>query len=83
MMARAWASNRCVHTSIHPTASLARAAMLSIGKGDGSTAIDNLNAISNDANAEYYDANGRRTNGLQKGLNIVKRGSKTYKIMVK
>ena len=69
---------------IHPaTASQARATMLSIGKGDGTTAIDNLNAISNDANAEYYDANGRRTNGLQKGLNIVKRGSKTYKIMVK
>ena len=69
---------------IHPaTVSQARAAMLSIGKGDGTTAIDNLNAISNDANAEYYDANGRRTNGLQKGLNIVKRGSKTYKIMVK
>ena len=69
---------------IHPaTASQARAAMLSIGKGDGTTAIDNLNAISNDANAEYFDANGRRTNGLQKGLNIVKRGSKTYKIMVK
>ena len=73
-----------MHAYIHPaTASHARAAMLSIGKGDGTTAIDNLNAISNDANAEYYDANGRRTNGLQKGLNIVKRGSKTYKIMVK
>ena len=69
---------------IHPTnVSQARATMLSIGKGDGTTAIDNLNAISNDANAEYYDVNGRRTNGLQKGLNIVKRGSKTYKIMVK
>ena len=69
---------------IHPaTAAQARAAMLSIGKGDGTTVIENLNAISNDANAEYYDANGRRTNGLQKGLNIVKRGSKTYKIMVK
>ena len=69
---------------IHPAYEyLARAAMLSIGKGDGTTAIDNLNAISNDANAEYYNANGRRTNGLQKGLNIVKRGSKTYKIMVK
>ena len=69
---------------IHPANEyLARAAMLSIGKGDGTTAIDNLNAISNDANAEYYDANGRRTDGLQKGLNIVKRGSKTYKIMVK
>ena len=73
-----------MHAYIHPaTASQARAAMLSIGKGDGTTAIDNLNAISNDANAEYYDVNGRRTNGLQKGLNIVKRGSKTYKIMVK
>ena len=73
-----------MHAYIHPvTASNERAAMLSIGKGDGTTAIDNLNAISNDANAEYYDANGRRTNGLQKGLNIVKRGSKTYKIMVK
>ena len=47
---------------IHPTnVSQARAAMLSIGNGDGTTAIDNLNAISNDANAEYYDANGRRT----------------------
>ena len=69
---------------IHPAnASHARAAMLSIGKGDGTTAIDNLNAISNDANAEYYDVNGHRTNGLQKGLNIVKRGNKTYKIMVK
>ena len=69
---------------IHPANEYqARAAMLSIGKGDGTTAIDNLNAISNDANAEYYDANGRRTNGLQKGLNIVKRGSKTYKILVK
>ena len=73
-----------MHAYIHPaTVSQARATMLSIGKGDGTTAIDNLNAISNDANAEYYDANGRRTNGLQKGLNIVKRGSKTYKIMVK
>ena len=73
-----------MHAYIHPaTASQARVAMLSIGKGDGTTAIDNLNAISNDANAEYYDANGLRTNGLQKGLNIVKRGSKTYKIMVK
>ena len=73
-----------MHAYIHPaTASHGRAAMLSIGKGDGTTAIDNLNAISNDTDAEYYDVNGRRTNGLQKGLNIVKRGSKTYKIMVK
>ena len=69
---------------LHPSdASLTSAAKLSIGKNDGSTAIDNLNAISRDADAEYYDASGRRTHGLQKGLNIVKRGDKTYKIMVK
>ena len=69
---------------LHPSdASLTSAAKLSIGKNDGSTAIDHLNAISRDADAEYYDAKGLRTHGLQKGLNIVKRGGKTYKIMVK
>ena len=45
--------------------------------------IDHLNAISRDADAEYYDASGHRIHGLQKGLNIVKRDGKTYKIMVK
>ena len=69
---------------LHPSdASPTSAAKLSIGKNDGSTAIDHLNAISRDADAEYYDASGRRIHGLQKGLNIVKRGGKTYKIMVK
>ena len=69
---------------LHPSdASLTTVAKLSIGKNDGSTAIDHLNAISRDADAEYYDASGRRTHGLQKGLNIVKRDGKTYKIMVK
>ena len=69
---------------LHPSdASLTTTAKLSIGKNDGSTAIDHLNAISRDADAEYYDASGRRTHGLQKGLNIVKRDGKTYKIMVK
>ena len=69
-----------LHTS---DVSLTSAAKLSIGKNDGSTAIDHLNAISRDADAEYYDASGRRTHGLQKGLNIVKHDGKTYKIMVK
>ena len=69
---------------LHPSdASLTSAAKLSIGKNDGNTAIDHLNAISRDADAEYYDASGRRTHGLQKGLNIVKHDGKTYKIMVK
>ena len=69
---------------LHPSdASLTSAAKLSIGKNDGSTAIDHLNAISRDADAEYYDASVRHTHGLQKGLNIVKHDGKTYKIMVK
>ncbi len=69
---------------LHPSdASLTTAAKLSIGKNDGSTAIDHLNAISRDADAEYYDTKGHRIHGLQKGLNIVKRDGKTYKIMVK
>ncbi len=69
---------------LHPSdVSLTSAAKLSIGKNDGSTAIDHLNAISRDADAEYYDASGRRIHGLQKGLNIVKHDGKTYKIMVK
>ena len=69
---------------LHPSAaSLTSAAKLSIGRNDDSTAIDHLNAISRDADAEYYDASGRRIHGLQKGLNIVKHDGKTYKIMVK
>ena len=69
---------------LHPSdASLTSAAKLSIGKNDGSTAIDHLNAISRDADAEYYDASGHRIHSLQKGLNIVKHDGKTYKIMVK
>nr|WP_302198307.1 hypothetical protein [uncultured Prevotella sp.] len=72
-----------MHTSHPSDASLTTVAKLSIGKNDGSTAIDHLNAISRDADAEYYDAKGLRIHGLQKGLNIVNRSGKTYKIMVK
>ena len=69
---------------LHPSdVSLTSVAKLSIGKNDGSTAIDHLNAISRDADAEYYDASGHRIHSLQKGLNIVKHDGKTYKIMVK
>ena len=33
--------------------------------------------------AEYYDLQGRRLNAPQKGVNIVKRGKKTTKMLVK
>ena len=39
--------------------------------------------VSDDTAAEYYDLQGRRLNALQKGVNIVKRGKKTTKVLVK
>lgn len=44
--------------------------------------IDAVSATDNIA-AEYYDVNGRRLNAPQKGLNIVKRGNRTTKVLVK
>ena len=46
------------------------------------TDIDNLHDISTD-NAEYYDLSGRRVGNLQKGINIVKRGGKTIKVIIR
>ena len=44
--------------------------------------IDAVSATDNIA-AEYYDVNGRRLNAPQKGINIVKRGNRTTKVLVK
>ena len=44
--------------------------------------IDTVSATDNIA-AEYYDVNGRRLNAPQKGINIVKRGNITTKVLVK
>lgn len=46
------------------------------------TVINQLNAVT-DGKAEYYDLQGRRINNLQKGVNIVKRGNKTMKVIMK
>ena len=43
-----------------------------------SSVIDALNA-----DEEYYDINGRRIECLRKGLNIVKRGNKAIKVIIK
>ena len=65
------------------TAPAAGAKMFSIGfDNDGTTAIDNLNTIADD-NAIYYDLQGHRLNAPQKGINIVKRGNKTMKVIIK
>ena len=65
------------------SSSAAGAKMFSIGFDDDSTtAIDSLNTIANDK-AEYYDLQGKRLNEPQKGINIVKRGGKTMKVIIK
>lgn len=61
----------------------APAMMLSLSIGDDdTTAIDVLNAA-DDGEAEIYDLNGHRLPDLQKGVNIVKRGNKTTKVIIK
>ncbi|WP_440422413.1 BspA family leucine-rich repeat surface protein [Prevotella merdae] len=65
------------------SAPAAGAKMFSIGfDNDGTTAIDSLNTIADDK-AEYYDLQGKRLNAPQKGINIVKRGNKTMKVIIK
>ena len=48
-------------------------------------AASGIDAVSTTENvaAEYYDVNGRRLNAPQKGINIVKRGNITTKVLVK
>ena len=61
----------------------AGAKMFSIGFDDDNiTTIDTINTIANDK-AEYYDLQGKRLNEPQKGINIVKRGGKTMKVIIK
>lgn len=65
------------------TTSSTQTRMLSLSIGDGdTTAIDVLNAA-DDSEAEIYDLNGHRLPDLQKGVNIVKRGNKTTKVIIK
>ena len=63
--------------------SSAQVMMLSLSIGDNdTTAIDVLHAA-DDGEAEIYDLNGHRLPDLQKGVNIVKRGNKTTKVIIK
>ena len=64
------------------SASAAGARMFSISVGGSTTAIEQLETTA-DSKAEYYDLQGRRLQDLQKGVNIVKRGGKTMKVIIK
>ena len=64
------------------SASAAGARMFSISVGGSTTAIEQLESAA-DSKAEYYDLQGRRLQDLQKGINIVKRGGKTMKVIIK
>jgi len=56
---------------------------LSITIDGEATAISDALDTLNDTNAEYYDINGRRISSLQKGVNIIKSGNKTRKVIIK
>lgn len=61
----------------------ASAKSFSIGSGDEeTTVIDLLNSVATD-DAEYYDINGKRIDAPAKGVNIVRRGNKTMKLIIK
>lgn len=66
------------------TAGSKRADVLSIGIDDEATGIESAEVIDwlNNTSAEYYDLKGRRVEGLQKGINIVKVGKRVKKVVV-
>ena len=64
------------------SAPAAGARMFSISVGGSTTAIEQLESTA-DSKAEYYDLQGRHLQNLQKGVNIVKRGGKTMKVIIK
>ena len=64
------------------SAPAAGARMFSISVGGSTTAIEQLETTA-DSKAEYYDLQGRCLQDLQKGINIVKRGGKTMKVIIK
>ena len=71
------------HSYLVASTPSAQARMLSLSIGDDdTTAIDVLNAADN-SEAEIYDLNGHRLSDLQKGINIVKRGNKTTKVIIR
>ena len=64
--------------------SVSGAKMFSISEnGSTPTGIDQLTDILNDSNAVYHDLQGHRLSQPQKGINILKVGNKTMKIIIK
>lgn len=59
------------------------AAKLSIRVDDSATGIDNPISSLNADDVEYYDLNGRRLTAPQQGINIMKKGNKTMKVIIK
>ena len=51
--------------------------------GSNPTGIDQLTDTLNDSNAVYYDLQGHRLSQPQKGINILKVGNKTMKVIIK
>ena len=66
------------------SSSASGAKMFSISEnGSNPTGIDQLIDTLNDSNAVYYDLQGHRLSQPQKGINILKVGNKTMKVIIK
>ena len=66
------------------SSSASGAKMFSISEnGSNPTGIDQLTDTLNDSNAVYYDLQGHRLSQPQKGINILKVGNKTMKVIIK
>ncbi len=61
----------------------AKVSSLSIDDNATSTSIGNVTNNDDATSVTYYDAQGRKLNGLRKGLNIVKKGSLVKKVIIK
>ena len=59
------------------------AAKLSIRVDDSATGINDPISSLNADDVEYYDLNGRRLTAPQQGINIMKKGNKTMKVIIK
>ena len=69
---------------VDSSSSASGAKMFSISEnGSTPTGIDQLTDILNDSNAVYYDLQGHRLSQPQKGINILKVGNKTMKVIIK
>jgi len=70
-------------TLTNSTSNAAQLRIGSISDTEIETALEVLGALTSDEDLEVFDLNGRRQNDLHTGVNVVKRGDKVIKVILK